>query len=162
MLREASRFFMKSSKEHFEEEVVPWLHRNIGFKRGTKADWTATIDAQPTRKRPDVKFRSTITILHNVHAVAFMLHFQDHIRDARIQPNDRRKAVACYHMASTHDELINILKWMKMNLPARAWAVTTAGNPDEIARARFSIFTEDAKLVLQLISPSKSLEISPV
>lgn len=146
-------FWLRTTRERFDGVILPWLKSEIGYKRGTKADWSINI-TYPTKNRP--VFSGSVHFNHQHDAVRFVLKFEDDLaKNAFVFVGDYFEK-GKYYTVEGWENLKPVIKWLNNNLPTRAWGLR--GGP---ITWNIRAYTDEAHVAIALLlPPSPSYTVS--
>ena len=141
-------FWLRSTPERFDGVILPWLKREIGYKRGNKADWS-TSTTYPTKDRPT--FVASVHFNRQHDAIRFVLKFEDELTKtfifiAEYPPKD-------HYVVEEWENLKPVIKWLNNNLPPRAWSLR--GGPSAWS---ITPYTDEARVAIALVVPPQSYQ----
>jgi hypothetical protein len=137
-------FWLRTTPERFDGVILPWLKQEIGYKRGTKADWSIKI-TYPTKMRP--AFVGSVHFNHQHDAIRFILKFESELSKTFVFVGDYYLK-GKYYTVDGWENLKPVIKWLNGNLPPRSWRIR--GGP---ASWSISPLTDEAHVATALLLP---------
>jgi hypothetical protein len=140
-----TNFLLKTTPERFDGVILPWLKSEIGYKRGTKADWSINVE-YPTKSRP--RFFGSVQFNHQHDAIRFILKFENDLAENAFVFIGDYFQKGKYYSVDGWENLKPVIKWLNGNLPPRSWHLR--GGPKS-----WSIRpdTDEARVAIALLLP---------